>query len=394
MASFEEIVDSHRHPHGDDKNPLSRVTLGAVNKDGSFHYAKAFGEESNDNMETDGVHLIASATKLVTTVAVMQCVERGQLDLDADIAKILPEWEKPQVLTGFNENDEPIFRPSTKAITLRHLLTHSSGMTYVHMEPLLTRYAQLPTVPPRSPHSVIEKFYQVLVFEPGSRWIYSPGVDWAGLMVERVTSMRLGDYMKCHIFDVVSTKDITFHLETREDMRARLVHQWERVDGVLRIPKNPLWPAQIDDDLGGGGLYATVNALLKIYQGILNEKLLRPETIKTMFQPHLGSNTGLDNQDEYSSSFRMAIFNAVPLDVPASFGLGGLINLAAVPSRRSAHSLTWSGMPNCYWWIDLEKGVAGVYLSQMVPSGDEQAVKLLTEFEKFVYKSLENLNDQ
>ncbi|KAH6971412.1 beta-lactamase [Ilyonectria sp. MPI-CAGE-AT-0026] len=393
MVSFEETVDSLRHPQGDDKHPLPRVTLGAINKDGSFHYAKAFGEESNDIMETDAVHLIASCTKLVTTVAVMQCVERGQLHLDADIAKILPEWENPQILTGFDENEEPIFRPSTKTITLRHLLTHSSGMTYVFMEPLLTRYDQLPTVQPRNPHSVKEKFYPFLVFEPGSRWLYSPGVDWAGLMIERVTSMRLGDYMKRHIFDVVSVKDVTFHLETREDLRARLANQWERDGEDLRIPEKPLWPAQIDEDLGGGGLYATVNEMLKIYNGILNEKLLRQESIKTMFQPHLESTTGLDNQDEYSLSYRMAIFNAVPPDVPVSFGLGGLINLAAIPSRRGAHSLSWSGMPNCYWWIDMEKGVAGVYLSQLVPTGDQQAVKLLTEFEKFVYESLENLNN-
>ncbi|KAM5358530.1 hypothetical protein ACJZ2D_015219 [Fusarium nematophilum] len=224
------------------------------------------------------------------------------------------------------------------------------------MEPLLTRYAQLPTLQPRNPHSVKEKFYQVLVFEPGSRWVYSPGVDWAGLMVERITSMRLGDYMKRHIFDVVSVKDATFHLETREDMRARLANQWERVGEGLRIPKTPLWPAQINEDLGGGGLYATVNELLKIYQGIMNEKLLRQETIKTMFQPHLENTTGLDNQDDYSTSYRYSIFNAVPPDVP---------------------------------WVDMENGVAGVYLSQMVPSGDQQAIKVLTEFEKFVYKSLE-----
>lgn len=72
-------------------------------------------------METDAVHYMASCTKLVTTVAVMQCVERGQLDLDADIANILPEWENPQILTGFDENEEPIFRPSTKSITLRQV---------------------------------------------------------------------------------------------------------------------------------------------------------------------------------------------------------------------------------------------------------------------------------
>ncbi|RNJ59764.1 hypothetical protein D7B24_001489 [Verticillium nonalfalfae] len=359
----------------------------------------AFGEEVDDITETDAVHLIASATKLVTTVAVLQCVEKGLLDLDADVSKILPEWENPQILTGFDENDGPLLQPSEKAITLRqvirpHLLTHSSGMTYTFMEPLLTRYAQLPTVEPRNPHSVKEKFFTFLVFEPGSRWIYSPGVDWAGLMVERVTSMRLGDYMKRHIFDPVSAKDITFHMETRGDLQSRLVNQWERHGETLRRPEKPLWPAQINEDLGGGGLYATASALLNIYQGILNGKLLHPATVKAMFQPQLESVDGLESREGYSSSYLNAVFNTVPDNVSVNFGLGGLLNLDAIPNRRAARSLTWSGMPNCYWWVDLENGVAGVYLSQLVPTGDEQAVKLLAKFEEFVYASLDDMKHQ
>lgn len=141
MTCFEERVNFLRLSSGNGKKPLPRVTLGAVNRDGieqhptlsptvmyclltrinvgSLRYAKAFGEESIESTDTDAVHWVASSTKLVTTVAVMQCVERGLLDLDADIANVLPEWESPRILTGFNENDEPIFRPATKPITLR-----------------------------------------------------------------------------------------------------------------------------------------------------------------------------------------------------------------------------------------------------------------------------------
>jgi CubicO group peptidase (beta-lactamase class C family) len=92
-----------------------------VSDSGSFHYAKAFSDESLDPTETDAVHWIASSTKFVTTIAAMQCVERGQLDLDADIANVLPEWKDPQILTGLDEKDEPIFRPATNAITLRYM---------------------------------------------------------------------------------------------------------------------------------------------------------------------------------------------------------------------------------------------------------------------------------
>ena len=207
------------------------------------------------------------------------------------------------------------------------------------------------------------------MFEPGERWLYSPSVDWAGVAVssetsdsvetlvpnntnskvERVTSMKLGEYMKQHIFDVVSAKDVTFHLDQREDLRSRKAKNWERAGQSLEEEKNPVMPDPVADDHGGGGVYATVSAMLKIYRGVLTETLLRPETIKGMFQPQLKDARGLGKPDEYPPPVRNAIWNAVPYDVPVSFGLGGLVNTAAVPEQRGSHSLTWSGIPNCYW---------------------------------------------
>lgn len=105
-------------PHG---LPILTFFLLTQINQGSLHYAKAFGEASVESTNTDAVHWVASSTKLVTTVAVMQCVERGLLDLDADIASVLPEWENPRILTGFDENDNPIFRPATKTVTLRYI---------------------------------------------------------------------------------------------------------------------------------------------------------------------------------------------------------------------------------------------------------------------------------
>ncbi|TGO22075.1 hypothetical protein BPAE_0183g00080 [Botrytis paeoniae] len=248
------------------------------------------------------------------------------------------------------------------------LLTHSSGIAYVFMDPLLTRYQELKKTPTFANRSIAEKFpHQFLVFEPGERWVYSPGLDWAGLAVERVTSMKLGEYMQRYIFDVVS----------------------ERESQSLKEQTKPVYAENAWDDFGGGGLFATVNDLLKIYQSILTVKLLRPETTSEMFQPHLENIGSLDKPEEYSLSSRNAIWNTVPDDVPVNFGVGGLINTAAAPKRRGVNSLTWSGYPNCYWWIDLNNGVAGVYLSQLVPTVDEKAIELLTEFEEFVYSSLD-----
>jgi len=92
-----------------------------------------------------------------------------------------------------------------------------------------------------------------------------------------------------------------------------------------------------------------VDDLLKIYQGVLTGELLRPESVKEMFQPQLETLKGLDDPAEYLLPSRNAIWNTVPDDVPVSFGIGGLINLTAVPKRRRVNSLTWSGHPNCYW---------------------------------------------
>ncbi|PYH67999.1 serine hydrolase domain-containing protein [Aspergillus vadensis CBS 113365] len=389
MTSFEDKVNLLRQSSENGRKPLPRITLGAINSDASLHYAKAFGENSSDSTDTDAVHWVASCTKLVTTIAAMQCVERGLLDLDGDIASVLPEWASPQILTGFDANDNPIFRAATKPVTLRRMLTHSSGMGYFHMDPLMTRYHEQQGSPP-----LVQTFrqYQFLLFEPGERWMYSPGIDWAGVAVERATSMKLGDYLQRHVFDIVSVKDATFHLEQREDLRARKVKAWLRTDQGLEEEKNQIFPDPIGEDVGGGGLYTTVNEMLKICQGILTAQFLRPETIEEMFQPHLESASGLEQPEDYSLAPRNAIWNAIPHNIPVDFGIGGILNRSGIPQRREVNSLSWSGKPNCYWWIDIRRGIAGIYLSQLLPTGDQSAVELLTEFERWVYSRLDNLD--
>ncbi|RJE19904.1 Beta-lactamase [Aspergillus sclerotialis] len=370
-----------------DRLPLPRTTLGAVDREGN-HYAKCFGGNQEEGCRADDVHWIASATKFITSIAVMQCVEKGLLDLDADISAILPEWKNPKILTGFNERDEPQFRPAKRPLTLRLLLTHSSGMAYTFMHPLLVRYQELEGERPLFLQTIRESFHTFLVFEPGEQWLYGPGLEWAGLMIENVTGLKLGEYMDRNIFQPVGAKDITFHLDERPDLRARKVKLWERDNHRLREVTDFWFPDPVIDDIGGGGIYTTVPDLLKIYLGVLQGKLLEPESLQLMFKPHLESRKGLDNQEDHVLANRNAIYNAIPKDISVDYGLSGLLNTIDVPGSRSQHSLSWSGLPNCYWWIDLKKGVAGVYLSQLLPTGDQRAVDLLAEFERAVYTVL------
>ncbi|KAJ5274447.1 hypothetical protein N7497_005052 [Penicillium chrysogenum] len=385
MQSIDHVVETYLNQKG---QPLPRVTLGAVSCDGSFHYAKCFNGDSVESSRADDVHWIASTTKFITSIAVMQCVERGLLDLDADISSILPEWKDPQILTGFDEKNEPQFRPAKRPLTLRLLMTHSGGLAYTFMHPLSIRYQELQGDRPLVLQTIRESFQPFLVFEPGEQWLYGPGLEWAGLMVEHVTGLKLGEYMRQHMFEPVGARDVTFHLNERPDLRARKVKLWERHNDGLKEARDFWWPDPVSDDIGGGGIYTNVPELLKIYLGVMQGKLLRPETLKLMFKPHLENPKNLDNPEDHGLAARNAIYNAVPTNVPVDYGISGLINTVEVPGRRSQYSLSWSGMPNCYWWMDIEKGVAGVYLSQLLPTGDQTAVELLAEFERAVYAAL------
>ena len=119
------------------------------------------------------------------------------------------------------------------------------------------------------------------------------------VQVERVNGgMKLGEYMRRFIFDPLGIRDSAFHLEHREEMRARKGKLWERTPGGLEEMKTPFWSDPITDDMGGGGLYSTVSDLLKLYRGILRGDVLRIETVKAMFLPQLFSTTGLDKPED------------------------------------------------------------------------------------------------
>ncbi|OBT71565.1 hypothetical protein VF21_09579 [Pseudogymnoascus sp. 05NY08] len=137
MASLDE-----QFQQACDARDLPGVVLLASDTTGKFKYEKAFGMKSpGEKIDINATFILASCTKLMTTIAAMQCVERGQIQLDDDVSTVLTELKDIQILTGFNEEtNEPTFTPAKNKITLRHLLTHTSGLGYTGMNPLLTRH--------------------------------------------------------------------------------------------------------------------------------------------------------------------------------------------------------------------------------------------------------------
>ena len=160
----------------------------------------------------DSVFWIASCTKLLTSICALQIVERELFHLDDAVGEILPEIDTPQLLQRFDNNGTPQLRRATKPITLRHLLTHTSGMAYDFLNPDIAKWWTSTGKDLKHFAGDIVNYYSgPLVAEPGTQWNYSPGLDWAGLLIARLTGEPgLGEYARKNIFEPLGIKNIAF----------------------------------------------------------------------------------------------------------------------------------------------------------------------------------------
>ncbi len=305
---------------------------------GSVVYEGAFGRRALPDgaaMTADSVFWIASMTKAITSTAAMQLVEQGRLALDRPIAEILPELSAPQVLEGFDAAGEPRLRPVRRPITLRYLLTHTSGFVYDIFNPELGRYMEQRGIP--NIISCQNKALDLpLVFDPGDRWDYGTGIDWAGKAVERISGQRLGDYLAEHIFAPLGMNDTGFKLSP--ERRARLVGMHTRGDDGTVTPIEFEIPQEPEFDMGGGGLYGTAADYLAFQRVFLNDgrPLLRPDTAAMMARNAIGAldvpplKTAIPAYSQDADFFPGMI---------KKWSLGFMISTAAVPGGRGAGSL-------------------------------------------------------
>ena len=364
------------------------VALAAT--DNGFMYEGAFGMRDLANgpaMTLDTVFRIASMTKAVTSVAAMQLVEQGTLQLEQPIGNVMPELASPQVLEGFDASGTPRLRPAQRPITLRHLLTHTAGFGYDFWNPELMRYVGVTDVPSlRS--GKLAALGLPLVFDPGERWEYGINTDWVGRIVEAVSGRSLDIYFREQIFAPLGMTDTGFSPSPEQEARLVSVHQ-RNADGSLEAAPTVVAPREFLS--GGGGLYSTGSDYLVFLQMMLHQgrfrgaRLLRPEAVALMAQNHIGDiNAGIMKTEMPEISNDVDFFPGIP----CKWGLGYMINTKPGPAGRSAGSLTWAGIYNSYYWIDLQKRVTGVILTQILPFADHPAVRLYGEFESGVYDAL------
>lgn len=340
-------------------------------------------------MTADTVMWIASMTKAVTTAAALQCVERGQLRLDSPASEWLPELQSIPVLDGFDSQDRPLLRSARTPITLRQLLTHTAGFAYEFFNADIARYMaqhSIGTVTSGSRATL----QRPLTADPGSRWEYGVGVDWAGRLVEVVSGLRLGAYFQHHLFEPLGMHSSAVRITPA--MRSRLAGMHVRLGDGSLAHKSIEVPQDAEFDMGGHALYSTPADYLRFLQMILRggeldgRRVLAAGSVAEMMTRQIG---------EVSVPATLKTVNArISNDVtffpklPRTWGLGFMMNEAAVPSGRAAGSLAWAGLSNGYYWIDPVRGICATVMTQILPFFDLEVVRLLGAFEAEVYRAL------
>ncbi|TCZ66854.1 serine hydrolase domain-containing protein [Roseicella aquatilis] len=352
-------------------------------------YEGAAGRRGLDQeaaMAPDTVVWIASMTKAITTVAALQQVEAGRLSLDAPIGAVLPELAQPQVLLGFTpEGGEPMLRPARKPITLRHLLSHTAGFGYDFFSSEIGAYMAARGVP-----GIIgcerAALTTPLLAEPGERWEYGIGIDFAGLAVEQVTGQRLGQVLRERVLGPLGMVDTGFRLGAAQRARLASMHA-KAPDGTLsaipfEVPQEP------EFEMGGGGLYGTVRDYLRFCRMWLNDgaldgaRILAPETVREAMRDQIAPLEVTPFKSAMpASSHDVELFPGMR----KGWGLSFLINDEDVPGGRAAGSLAWAGLANTYYWIDPTRDRAGVIATQVLPFGDPQILAALEGVEQAAY---------
>lgn len=322
---------------------------------------------------------------------------------------------------------------------LRHLLTHTSGISYDTFSPLIRKWRVTQPRPPTSHIGrVTTTFSYPLIFEPGTSWSYGAGLDWVGKAIERVTRLSLSQYLTLHLFTPLSMPTATFHLSARPDVEATMIDFTHRL-GLIHPLYNTLMArggilissseadahdvttergssadsgsevsdvsnTRTDDDFGGGGIYCSATDFARLLHALCacsdgsRPRILSPSSIDAIFAPQLtgGSLTALRSAMAIPEMSRALA--GLEDEVLVDWGLGGLLVMEDLigdmgEKKRRRGSLCGGAAPNIYWWIDRNgakgAGVSGVYASQLLPQGDRLSVGMLGKFEETVYQRID-----
>ena len=365
-----------------ERGDVPGVVTMIVNREGILYQGAAGKQDVARGvaMPPDAIFRIASMTKPVTSVAIMMLVDAGKVKLDDPVSKYLPEFKGRPVIAKFNEADATYTtRPAKREITIRHLMTHSSGIGYAFTNPTIKKIVD--TTKKDEPELP-------LLHDPGEKWTYSASTRVLGWVVEKVSGEKLDVYLQKQIFEPLKMVDTAHAVPAEKVSRVVTIHG--RVDG--KLTESPNDPKQAFPVRGDGGLYSTARDYSQFVRMLLNggtlngAKILSPKAVQMMSAMPAGGPVMQTQPDANPVRTR-------PFPVGAGkdkFGLGFQVT-AADPQYaryRSPGSLSWGGIYNTHFWIDPKRQVAGIVLMQVLPFYDEASLGVLRGIEAVVYKHL------
>jgi CubicO group peptidase (beta-lactamase class C family) len=360
----------------------------AADRDGVIYQGaagpRAVGE--NDPVTVDTLFRIMSMTKMPCTVAALQQVEQGNLDLDAPVADYCPEFAEIQVLTGF-DGDTPMLRPPARQATVKNLVTHTSGLGYWFWSEDLVKWESVTGIPNIVAGSAAS-FKAPMVGDPGEAFIYGINIDWLGKVVEAVTGTGLDVAIKQGITGPLGMDQTTFLMNDEQRPNSTPVHvkgedgTWAAIGEVLN--QSP------DYFAGGHGLYGPPSDYIKFQRALLRggeldgTRILRQSTVDEAFANQIGD---LDFPADCPTADPVSTcdFTAGP---GFKWGYGLLLNTSDLPGMRRAWSGAWAGLCNTQFWVDRTSGVCGSIYSNFLPFVTPEAMTMYNDFERALYASL------
>ncbi|KAM3551405.1 hypothetical protein ARSEF4850_007884 [Beauveria asiatica] len=383
---------------------ISAVVFDKAGHELLLHSGGTLGASSTEPLTPEHVFWMASCTKIVTALGVMQLVERGSLSLDdgEQLEALCPELRDVQVL-----RDDGALEPRRNTITMRMLLTHTSGFGYSFFSEKLRNHRYPAGIDEFSGR--IDDVKMPLLFQPGEGWQYGVGVDWAGIALQRFTGVSLDEYVQTHICKPLGLESVKFVLTP--EMKAKVVHMHYRDPSGKLHPRDHLYRQALVVETeqeqaklfnsGGAGLFAKPQEYCRILAALLNDgtcpttgvQLVSPSTVADMFTnqipqfPKFGQQGIAAAKPELTNSMPFLYPTAADDDAPQGWGLSLMLNGGV--TGRSPATGWWAGIANVFWWVDRERGVGGIVCAQVLPFGDAKVMETWFALETAIYAALQ-----
>jgi CubicO group peptidase (beta-lactamase class C family) len=354
-------------------------TLTLVARHGQIAYFEPQGHlevERQRPMQRDTIFRIYSMSKPITSVALMMLYEQGLFQLDDPVHTFIPSWEGLQV---YRTGNHPTFVtvPPERPMTIRDLMSHTSGLTYGFMERsnVDAAYRKLRVADRSKPGNTLQEMVDTLAelpleFSPGTRWNYSVSTDVLGYLVEVISGQRFDRYLHDHVLQPLAMDDTGFTI--REEQLPRFACNYLcQPDGSKQLIDRPQTSEYRQQTLfsGGGGLLATATDYLRFTRMLLNGgeldgvRLLGRKTIELMTMNHLPNGQDL-TQLALPGGFSESAYAGV------GFGLGFsvMLNPAQTQIVGSVGEYAWGGAASTAFWIDPVEDMIVIFMTQLMPS--------------------------